>query len=354
MRMRSFQVCRCGEPLQMSEKTAPEPKGTEVLLRTLAAGVCHSDIHIWEGYYELGGGKRLQLLERGIKLPLTMGHENVGEVVAVGPDAKGVKVGEIKLANPWIGCGECVVCKRGEENLCKTPRNLGVFTDGGYATHVMVPHPRHLFDIGKLTPVQAAPLACSGITTFSALKKIGSMIKDEPVVIMGAGGLGLMAIALHKAMGGKSVIMVDIDPVKREAALKAGAAMAIDGRAPDAAKQIQAATNGGAWSVIDFVGSSDTVKLAIDSLVVKGGKIVVVGLFGGDITVSTPFFPMRAMTIQGSYVGSLPEMKELLELVGRTGVPSVPLHERPLEEANAALNDLKAGKVVGRVVLTPA
>ena len=258
--MRMFQVCVCGQPLQLNEKPTPEPAGTEVLLKVQAAGVCHSDIHIWDGYYELGGGKRLQLLERGIKLPLTMGHENVGEVVAVGPDAKGVKVGDVRLANPWIGCGECVVCKVGEENLCKTPRNLGVFTDGGYATHLIVPHPRHLFDIGKLTPVQAAPLACSGITAFSALKKVGPVIKDEPVVIMGAGGLGLMAIALHKAMGGKSVVMVDIDPVKREAALKAGAIAAIDGRAPDAAKQIIAATNGGAWSVIDFVGSSDTVQ----------------------------------------------------------------------------------------------
>ena len=155
-------------------------------------------------------------------------------------------------------------------------------------------------------------------------------------------------------MGGKSVVMVDIDPAKREAALKAGAIAAIDGRAADAAKQIQAATNGGAWSVIDFVGSSDTVKLAIDSLVVKGGKVVIVGLFGGDITISTPFFPMRAMTVQGSYVGSLPEMKELLELVSRTGAPPVPLRERPLDEVNEALNDLRAGKVIGRVVLTQA
>jgi propanol-preferring alcohol dehydrogenase len=352
--MRMFQVCRCGEPLQLNEKPTPPPTGPEVRRAGKAAGVCHSDLHIWDGYYELGGGKRLQLLERGIKLPLTMGHENVGEVVAVGPDAKGVKVGDIRLANPWIGCGECMVCKRGEENLCKTPKNLGVFADGGYASHVMVPHPRHLFDIGTLTPVQAAPLACSGITAFSALKKVGPVIKDEPVVIMGAGGLGLMAIALHKAMGGKSVVMVDIDPAKREAALKAGAIAAIDGRAADAAKQIQAATNGGAWSVIDFVGSSDTVKLAIDGLVVKGGKVIIVGLFGGDITVSTPFFPMRAMTIQGSYVGSLPEMKELLELVSRTGVPPVPLRERPLDEVNEALNDLRAGKVIGRVVLTTA
>lgn len=350
--MRMFQVCTCGQPLQLNEKPTPEPKGTEVLLKIKAAGVCHSDIHIWDGYYELGGGKRMQLLERGIKLPLTMGHENVGEVVAIGPDAKGVKLGDIRLANPWIGCGECKVCRRGEENLCKTPKNLGVFSDGGYATHLIVPHPRHLFDIGNLTPVQAAPLACSGVTAFSALKKVADNL-DEPVVIMGAGGLGLMAIALHKAMGGKSVIMVDIDPVKRDAALKAGATAVIDGRAPDAAQQIVAATNGGAWSVVDFVGSSDTVKLAVDSIG-KGGKIVVVGLFGGDITISTPFFPMRAMTIQGSYVGSLPDMKELLELVSRTGAPPVPLRERPLTEVNEALNDLRAGKVVGRVVLTPA
>jgi D-arabinose 1-dehydrogenase-like Zn-dependent alcohol dehydrogenase len=352
--MRSFKVCQCGAPLQMIEEPTPQPVGTQVLLKVKAAGVCHSDIHIWDGYYELGGGKRLQLLERGIKLPLTMGHENVGEVVAVGPDAKGVKIGAVMLANPWIGCGECVVCKRGEENLCKTPRNLGVFTDGGYSTHVMVPHPRHLFDIGNLTPVQAAPLACSGVTVFSALKKVGSVMKDEPVVIMGAGGLGLMAISLHKAMGGKGVVAVDIDPVKREAAKKAGAIAAIDGKAPDAAKQIMAATNGGAWAVIDLVGSSDTVRLAVDSLVTKGGKVVVVGLFGGDITIPTPYFPMRAMTIQGSYVGSLPEMKELLELVSRTGAPPVPLHKRPLEDANDALNELKAGKVVGRVVLEPA
>lgn len=352
--MRMFQVCVCGQPLQLNQKPTPEPKGTEVLLKVMAAGVCHSDLHIWDGYYEMGGGKRLQLLERGIKLPLTMGHENVGEVVAVGPDAKGVKIGQIRLANPWIGCGECMVCKRGEENLCKTPRNLGVFSDGGYADYLVVPHPRHLFDIGTLTPVQAAPLACSGVTAFSALKKVGPVIKDEPVVIIGAGGVGLMALALHKAMGGKSAIMVDIDPAKREAALKAGAVAAIDGRAPDAAQQIIDATKGGAWSIVDFVGSSDTVKLAIGGLVVKGGNIIIVGLFGGDVTVSTPVFPMRAMTIQGSYVGSLPDMKELLELVSRTGVPPVPLRERPLDEVNEALNDLRAGKVVGRVVLTSA
>jgi alcohol dehydrogenase, propanol-preferring len=352
--MQSYDVCECGAPLKRIERPTPQPQGSEVLLRVLAAGVCHSDLHIWDGYYELGGGKRLQLLERGIKLPLTMGHENVGEVVAAGPDAKGVKAGDVRLAHPWMGCGECKVCRRGEENLCLKPRNLGVFSNGGYATHLMVPHPRYLFAIGGMAPEKAAPLACSGITAFSALKKVGdAVLREEPIVIIGAGGVGLMGLALAKAMGGRGTIMVDIDPAKRDAAKQAGAVAAIDGAAGDALKQIRDATTGGAWAVIDFVGSSATAKLGSDALA-KGGRLIIVGLFGGEITFPTPFFPMKAMTVQGSYVGSLPEMAELLDLVHRTGLPSIPIATRGLPEVNAALNDLRAGKVVGRVVLTPA
>jgi alcohol dehydrogenase, propanol-preferring len=351
--MRSFKVCECGAPLTLVEEPTPQPVGSQVLIKVLASGVCHSDIHIWNGYYELGGGKRLELRERGIKLPLTMGHENVGEVVAVGRNVNGVTIGALHLVHPWIGCGSCAVCKTGSENLCKTPRNLGVFSNGGYSDYLLVPHPRYLFDIGDLSPVQAAPLACSGITAYSALKKVGTLIKDEPIVVIGAGGLGLMAVALHRAMGGQAVVVVDVDPVKRDAAKAAGARAVIDASAADAAKQIIDATNGGAWAVIDFVGASDTTKLGVDSLT-KGGTLIIVGLFGGEIVLPTPFFPMRAMTIQGSYVGSLPEMRELLELVRRTGAPSVPLRTRPLAEVNAVLNDLNAGKVVGRVVLTPA
>jgi propanol-preferring alcohol dehydrogenase len=352
MKMRSFQVCQCGAPLQMNEAEAPHPQGTQVLLKMLAAGVCHSDLHIWDGYYEIGGGKRLMLADRGIKLPLTMGHENVGEVVALGPDAKDVKVGDVRLVNPWMGCGECKVCRRGDENLCLKPQNVGVFSQGGYATHMLVPSHRHLFDISGLKPTDAAPLACSGVTAFSALKKIPTL-KDEAVVIIGAGGVGLMGVTLARKMGAKDVIIVDIDAGKREAALKAGATKAVDGSAADAVQQIQAATGGGAWGVIDFVGSGATVNLAVASII-KGGAIVVVGLYGGDVTVPTPYLPLRAMTLRGSYVGSQSDMAELIDLVKRTGVPPVPIRTRPLEDVNAALNDLRAGKVVGRVVLTPA
>ena len=257
------------------------------------------------------------------------------------------------LVNPWIGCGECAVCKRGEENLCRAMRSLGVFSNGGYADHLLVPHPRYLNDIGDLPADKAAPLACSGVTTYGALKKIGPTLKTEPTVIIGAGGLGLMCLALHRAMGGKAAIVVDIDPVKREAAKQAGAHVVIDGGAADAAAQIIAATGGGAWAVIDLVGSSSTARIGIDSLI-KGGKYVIVGLYGGDITVSLPPFPMRAITVQGSYVGSVPEMAELIELVRRTGLPPVPVATRPLGDVNAVLGELRAGKVVGRVVLTPA
>jgi propanol-preferring alcohol dehydrogenase len=354
--MRMFQVCVCGQPLQLNEQPTPEPKGTEVLLKVLAAGVCHSDLHIADGYFDMGGGKKLNLEDRGMKLPLTLGHENVGEVVAVGPDAKlgdlGVKVGDRRLADPWIGCGTCAMCERGEDFLCRSMKSLGVFSHGGYADYLMVPHPRYLFDIGDIPPERAAPLACSGITTYSALKKVPT-IKDEPTVIIGAGGLGLMCLGLHQKMGGYSAIVVDIDPLKRDVAKKAGAAHVVDGAAPDAAQQIIDLTKGGAWAVIDLVGSSQSARVGYDSLC-KGGKYIIVGLFGGELTVSLPPIPMRALTIQGSYLGSLSEMAELIDLVRRTGLPPVPVTTRPLSEVNAAMDQLRAGKVIGRVVLTPA
>src|SRR6185312_13687026 len=352
--MRMFQVCTCGEPLQLREQPTPKPAGTEVLLKTLAAGVCHSDLHLSDGWFDLGGGKRMSLQDRGMKLPVILGHENVGEVVAAGPDAKGVKIGARVLANPWIGCGTCAACLRGDDNLCRAMRSLGVFINGGYATHMIVPHPRYLHDIGDLPPERAAPLACSGVTTFGALKKVATL-KSEPTVIIGAGGLGLMCLALHQKMGGHSAIVVDIDPVKRDAAKKAGAAHVVDGKAADAVQQIMKATNegAGAWAVIDVVGSSASARMGYDSLV-KGGKYIIVGLYGGDLTVSLPPIPMRALTIQGSYVGSQHEMKELMELVRAKGMPDVPVATRPLEDVNAVHGELRAGKITGRVVLTPA
>jgi D-arabinose 1-dehydrogenase-like Zn-dependent alcohol dehydrogenase len=233
-------------------------------------------------------------------------------------------------------------------------RSLGVFINGGYATHMIVPHPKYLHDIGDLAPERAAPLACSGVTTYGALKKVATL-KTEPTVIIGAGGLGLMCLALHQKMGGHSAIVVDIDDAKLAQAKKAGAKATVNGKAADAVQQIMKLTDqgAGAWAVIDVVGSSASARMGYDSLV-KGGKYIIVGLYGGDLTVSLPPIPMRALTIQGSYVGSQHEMKELMELVKAKGLPDVPVATRPLEDVNKVHSDLRAGKIVGRVVLTPA
>ena len=352
--MISYDVARFGAPLQRFERPTPQPAGTEVLLKVLAAGVCHSDIHIRSGEYDLGGGKRLNMGERGVKLPLTMGHETVGEVVALGPGARGVTPGDRRLVYPWIGCGACAVCARGDENLCTKPRSLGVFLPGGYADHIVVPHARYLLEIGDLAPAQAAPYACSGVTTYSALRKIDpAVLAREPIVILGAGGLGLMCLTILKAMGGRGAVVVDIDAKKRAAAEQAGALATVDGAAPDALQRLQAAAGGPIWAAIDFVGAPTTAQLALDGLA-KGGKLIVVGLFGGQITLGLPTLPLRAITVQGSYVGNLAELGELMALVKRARIAPIPISTCGLEEAQRALVDLERGKLIGRTVLQPA
>jgi alcohol dehydrogenase, propanol-preferring len=350
--MISYDVAQFGAPLQRSERPTPQPQGSEILVRTLAAGVCHSDLHLWEGGYDLGSAGRLNVAERGVRLPLTMGHEIAGEVAALGPAATGVSVGESYLVFPWIGCGDCAVCQSGDEQLCLQPRFLGIFLPGGYGDHLLVPHPRYLIPLGQLTPAEAAPYACSGVTTFGALRKLAGIVEHRPIVIIGAGGLGLMCLTLLRAMGGKGAVVVDIDEKKREAARAAGALATVDGAAPDAAARIAAAVGGPVLGVIDYVGASSTARLGFD-LLAKSGKLVIVGLFGGELTLPLPPIPMRAITIQGSYVGNLQELQDLMALVNRAKFARIPITTRPQTEADAALQDLHAGRAIGRYVLVP-
>jgi alcohol dehydrogenase/propanol-preferring alcohol dehydrogenase len=356
--MKSFQVADFNASLKEVDHPTPQPTGTQVLIKVKAAGVCHSDLHIWEGGYELGHGRKpLSLKDRGVSLPRTMGHETVGEIAAFGPDVKesdkgGLKIGTMALAYPWLGCGKCATCLAGEENMCAIkPNAIGVYCDGGYADHMTVPHPKYLIDLKGLDPVTAAPYACSGVTTYSALKKV-EKDWDSPIVIFGAGGLGLMALSLLKAMGGKGAIVVDIDAQKRAAAEKAGALATVDGKAPDALAQLAQKAGGPIRAVIDLVGNAQTTQLGFDCLT-KGGKLVIVGLFGGGAPWALPLIPIKAVTIQGSYVGNLRETQELLDLVRSKKIPPIPVTPMSLARANDALLDLKNGKLVGRAVLTP-
>ncbi len=206
------------------------------------------------------------------------------------------------------------------------PNALGVYCDGGYADHMTVPHPKYLLNLKGLDPVTAAPYACSGVTTYSALKKVENVL-HTPIVIFGAGGLGLMALSLLKAMGGKGAIVVDIDARKREAAEAAGALATVDGKAPDALGQLQKKAGGPIRAAIDLVGNPQTTQLGFDCLT-KGGKLVIVG-------------------------GNLRETQELLDLVRSKKIAPIPVTTMPLSKANQALVDLQKGKLVGRAVLTP-
>ncbi|MGB3070769.1 MAG: alcohol dehydrogenase [Ottowia sp.] len=337
--------------LELVDKPTPVPVGTEVLLKVLGAGVCHSDAHIWEGHYDLGGGRLMSMAER-IRFPLVMGHETSGEVVALGPQAKGVSVGSRYAVCSWIGCGECRFCAAGDEHLCAAPRFLGVNRDGGYADHILVPDARYLIDIGDLDPVAAAPLVCSGLTTYSALKKAGPVLQQDRIVVIGAGGLGLMALNLMRLLGAKGAVVLEPNAEKRQAALEAGAVAAIDPGAADAVQQVRAALGHPVSFVLDLVGSAESAGIGFE-LLDRAGKMVVVGLFGGAMALPVPLLPMRAATIQGSYIGSPGELRELIALVRKNGGLAVRVDRRPLADADQALQDLRAGRVVGRVVLVP-
>jgi propanol-preferring alcohol dehydrogenase len=350
--MRSYQLTAFGAPLERRDLGLPQPAGTELLLEVRAAGICHSDLHVWEGFYDLGGSQRLSM-EGRLKLPQTMGHETVGKIVAAGPEAGALDPAKSYLVYPWLGCGACATCLASDEHMCiRKPNYLGINSPGGYSTHILVPHPRYLIDIGDLPPVSAAPLACAGLTALSAIKKVGPMLQEAPIVIIGAGGVGLMGVSLLKALGAKGAVVADIDPAKRDAAMKAGASATIDPRAPDAYKQIFASLGEPPIAAIDFVGAPETVGLAMKVLN-KGGKCIVVGLLGGEVTLPIPHFPLRAISIVGSFVGSLNELKELVELAKAGKMPGIPIDQRPLDDANKLLNDLHHGKVVGRGVLVP-
>jgi alcohol dehydrogenase, propanol-preferring len=348
--MRAWAVVENGAPLQEIEIPTPEPTGTQVLVEVTHCGVCHSDLHNWEGYYDLGGGKRITLKDRGISLPIVLGHEIVGKVVQFGSEAEDVAIGDSRIVYPWVGCGKCTMCLQEEDNMCLTPRAIGVFQNGGYGTHVVVPHPRHLFDPGNVDLALAATYSCSGITAYSAIRKVMPMPADEPLVIVGAGGVGLNAIAVLKAMQHENIVVVDIGSEQRAAALAAGATATVDGAGDGVTQRILDAAGGHVAAVIDFVNGSSTARCAFDALR-KGGKLIQVGLFGGELTVPLPTMALRVLTLRGSYVGSPKELRELLMLAQKGSLHPMPISKMPKSKVNSALSNLRDGKTIGRVVL---
>jgi alcohol dehydrogenase/propanol-preferring alcohol dehydrogenase len=209
----------------------------------------------------------------------------------------------------------------------------------------LIPHPKYLVDAAGIDEGFAATLACSGLTAYSAAAKLPALGPQDRVAVLGCGGLGLIGISVLRARGVKHIVGCDIDDAKLAAAAKQGARTTLNTQAPDASQKLQ-----GIAAAIDFVGSPATAALGIGALR-KGGRYVICGLYGGELVHPLPPIAQRAIGIVGSYVGNLQELKEVVALARKGKIKPTPIETRPAESAAASLEDLKAGRIVGRVVL---
>ncbi|HEY6657663.1 MAG: alcohol dehydrogenase [Nitrososphaeraceae archaeon] len=351
--MKSAKIIEINQPLQIQENKTPKPKGSQVLVKVQSSGVCHSDIHLWEGGYEGPQGQFLKTTDRGVKYPLTPGHEIAGIIDGLGEQTEGFAKNEKVLVYPWIGEGLCPACRTGEENLCDKPRSLGIYNDGGYAEYVLVPSYKYLVKLGdEIDTDTSAPLSCSALTAYGAVKN-GNLTPNDNVVIVGTGGLGLMAIQLAKAITGSRIIALDRDDNKLKAAKENGADDIINSQKEDAVKAVMELTGRmGADAVIDFVNASSTVETDLNFLR-RRAKLVLVGLFGGELKLNLIAMPTRSYKLIGSYTGSMNDLIELVSLAKRGIIKPIISNKFKLEEATKALKMLRDGKILGRGVINP-
>ena len=348
----SYDLIDWGQPFERRVNILPHPSGLEVQIRVTAAGLCHSDLHVQKGYMDLGQEGRLTFAQRGAKLPMTFGHEIAGIVESVGPDVTLVRPGQQVLVFPWIGCGECQACFDDRESDCPAMRIIGLKQKGGFATHCLVENEKFLVDIEGLNATDVVPHACSGVTVFNALEKIGPLRDREWLGVMGCGGLGLNAIAISIALGISNIIAIDVDDTKLDAAIEMGAASTLNSNSSDALAELQNLTEGSLVAVIDTFGGTDTGQLAVRALV-KGGQYLVVGQAGGDFKMPQVWLPQKAMTVRGSHVGNSPQLRKLIDMVRDGKIKQMPIDRRPLSKINEAIEDLAFGRVTGRVVFQP-
>ena len=349
--MKAAQIIEPNQPLRINDVEKIKPINTQVLVKVKSTGVCHSDLHLWEGGYDTGDGF-MKVTDRGVKFPVIPGHEIVGTIEEIGDLVQGVNVGDMVLVYPWMGCGKCPTCKNGDTNLCEAPKSLGVFQDGGYAENVLIPDYKFLAKIDGLDPDAAASLACSGLTAYTAVKK--ALVNDpENILIVGAGGLGLMGVQIANAITNANIICADLDDQKLNSAKELGANHIVNTKEPDAIKEIMSICDEkGVDSIIDFVNAPPTVKMDL-SLIRKRGNIILVGLFGGSVELPLVSVPLKAITIQGAYTGNYNDMIQLIKLAQDGIINPIVSKHYSLDDANQALEDLRNRKIIGRAVINP-
>ena len=350
--MVSARIVKTNDPLVIEDVNIPKPKNLQVLVKVKAAGICHSDLHLWEGGYMGAGGKFMKVEDRGVHFPLTPGHEVSGIIEDIGESVLHFQKGDKVLVYPWIGDQICRSCKSGDEHLCEAPQTLGIYQDGGYSDLILVPNYKYLIKLQDIDFNSSASLACSGLTAYTAIKKSSAM-PGENLVIIGAGGLGLMAVQIAKAITNATIIIMDVDDEKLKEAKKLGANVTVNSMSSDPIKAVKDITNGkGCEVIVDFVNNNKTAPTAIE-VMRKRGRYIMVGLFGGSLELNLPLVPLRAFTITGAYTGGFNDLVELVSLFKVGKINSVVSKHYKLEEANKALEDLKNRKIMGRAVFTP-
>jgi len=345
--MRALQFTDWKQPPELREVPDPEPGPGEVVIRIGGAGACHSDLHIMHEF------------EEGMlpyELPFTLGHENAGWVHALGAGVTGLEVGEsVAVYGPW-GCGRCDRCRRGMENYCTRAAEIngsggGLGRNGGMADMMLVPDARLLVPLGDLDPVQAAPLTDAALTPYHAI--VGSrhlLGAGSTAVVIGAGGLGHMAIQILRTITPATVIAVDQRAEALALAAESGAHHGVQA-GPDAAEEIRQLTHGlGAELVLDVVGADATLQLAA-ATVRTLGHLTIVGIAGGTLPVSFFSVPYEA-SVATTYWGSITELMDVITLA-RQGHLTAHVTTFPLTEAVTAYEQLRQGELQGRAVITP-
>lgn len=353
--MQAARIVKPKEPLEVKHLETPKPRGSQVLVKVKSAGVCHSDIHLWEGGYEGPEGEFLKTTDRGVNYPLTPGHEIAGIIEETGEEAtEAFSKNDRVLVFPWIGEGLCPACKEGEENLCDKPRSLGIYNDGGYAEYVIVPSYKYLINVGDNMDMDASStLSCSALTAYGAVKNTNLKPNDNAVIVGAGGGLGLMAIQLAKSITGAKIIAMDLDDEKLQVAKNNGADITINSKKEDPIKAVMESTDRlGADAVIDFVNATKTVETDMQILR-RRARLVLVGLFGGALKLNLISMPTKAYRLIGSYTGNLLEMAELVSLAKRGVIKPIVSDRFKLDQATEALSKLKDGKIIGRGVINP-
>jgi alcohol dehydrogenase, propanol-preferring len=340
--VRAAVLHRYGEPFSVEAWPDPDPGEGEVRVRIGGAGVCHSDLHIWHGQ-----------AHPDVPVPRILGHENAGWVDALGPGASGVEIGEPVVVFGGWGCGRCRLCLGGEEQLCDTLRWGGLMPPGGYAEYLLVPSPRHLIAIGELEPAVAAPLTDAALTPYRAIRKVAPQLAagGASALVIGAGGLGQMAVQLLTQLTGATVIVADTAADKRAAAERLGAAVTVDPADPEAVAAIRAAAGDeGATAVLDFVGVDETLALAA-ATVGRRSTVVLVGLAGGSVPFDFFGWPAEVVLTTSNW-GNRNELAEVVALA-RAGRLQIDVERAGLDAVNDVFARLARGEIRGRAVLVP-